>query len=158
MASSHISNNILFMLLMRLHQTRPSPRSRYSRCTSRRWEFCQHPFHPHLFFFFHFPHTWLRTHPPQKQVHAGTNHPPLPPLTLTLRLWHRCLDNHFGLKRGLTKVSMATVQSVNHAAADVSSPSLFPFPPSSCLYKAPPLLSYSCIPFLHPPFLPLLLF
>lgn len=66
---------------------------------------------------------------------------PLP--TLGLRLWHRCLDYHSGSKRGLTKVSMATVQSVNHAAADVSSPSLFPFSPSffpfSCLYQAPPL-------------------
>lgn len=53
---------------------------------------------------------------------------PLP--TLSYRLWHCCLDYHFGSKRGLTKVSMATEQSVNHAAADGSSPSLFPFSPS----------------------------
>lgn len=63
----------------------------------------------------------------------STSLPHLPrptPSSLTHRLWHRCLDYHFGSKRGLTKVSMATVQSVNHAAANVSSPSHFPFSPS----------------------------
>lgn len=42
-ARSHISNSILFTLLMRLHQLKPSPRSRYGRRTG--WDFCQHPFH-----------------------------------------------------------------------------------------------------------------
>ena len=91
--SSHISTSILFTLLMRLHQMKPSPRSRYGR-----------QLEDGIF------------------VSTPSTSPPLPP-SLTPRLWHRCLD--FGSKSGLTKVSMATVQSVNHAAADVSSPSLF---------------------------------
>lgn len=118
-ARSHISNSILFTLLMRLHQLKPSPRSRYG--TRRGWDFCQHPFH---FSSASFP-SLCNTPTPPSPSECG------------------CLDYHFGSKRGLTKVSMVTVQSVNHAAADVSSPSLFPFSPSftstSCLYTTPPL-------------------
>ena len=72
--------------------------------------FCQHP---HLPLF-----TLLLA------IHPLPLHPPQTPL-VGLPLWIE--------ERGLTKVSMVTVHSVNHAAADVSSPSLlpsFPFPPS----------------------------
>lgn len=121
-ARSHISNSILFTLLMRLHQLKPSPRSRYGRRTG--WDFCQHPFH--------FSPPTSASSPSL----CNTNTPPPSPSECG------CLDYHFGSKRGLTKVSMVTVQSVNHAAADVSSPSLFPFSPSftptSCLYTTPP--------------------
>lgn len=70
-------------------------------------------------------------HPPSTlQTPRPTTHPPS---DCSTAVW-TTLDR----KRGLTKVSMATVQSVNHAAADVSSPSLFPF---SCSFFAPPKAS-----------------
>lgn len=95
----------------------------------RGWDFCQHPFH--------------LSPPSSSSASSSSSLCYTPPTPFShphpLRLWHRCLDSHFGSKRGLTKVSMATVQSVNHAAADVSSPSLFPFfsPPNLLLVHNP---------------------
>lgn len=84
-------------------------------------------------------------------------HAPPPPQTslVGLPLWIE--------ERGLTKVSMVTVHSVNHAAADVSSPSLFPFfsllccLPPACTQPLPFFLLPSCalsctFPSSHPHF------
>lgn len=136
---SPISNSILFTLLMQLHQMQPSLRSRYDR-HSRGWNsFCQHP---------------LSTFPP---LLPPPGHAPPPPQTslVGLPLWIE--------ERGLTKVSMVTVHSVNHAAADVSSPSLFPFfsllccHPPACTQPLPSFLLPSCalsctFPSSHPHF------
>lgn len=75
--------------------------------------FCQHP----LSTFFFPP-----LHPPSRHAPLPL-HPPQTPL-VGLPLWIE--------ERGLTKVSMVTVHSVNHAAADVSSPSLFPLSSLHC--------------------------
>lgn len=130
-ARSPVGNSILFTLPMQLHQMQPSLKSRYDR-HSRGWDFfVSTPCLPFFFlFFFHLtlPPGHVPPPPPQPQT----------PL-VGLPLWIE--------ERGLTKVSMVTVHSVNHAAADVSSPSLFPFfllpprLPSSCLYTTPPFLS-----------------
>lgn len=115
-------------LLMPLHQMKASPRSRDGgRAGSWRMRF-------------------LSTAPQNRSL----SNPRLPPIyPPTIRPWHLRLNSHFGSKRGLTKVSMATVQSVNHAATDVSSPSLFALfflSPShpSFMCRAPPFSSCTC--------------
>lgn len=114
-ARSPISNSILFTLPMQLHQMQPSLKSRYDR-HSRGWNFFVST--PSTFFF-------SPLHPPSGHAPLPL-HPPQTPL-VGLPRWIE--------ERGLTKVSMVTVHSVNHAAADVSSPSLFPF---SSLYCCQP--------------------
>lgn len=92
----------------------PKEQIRQAHRQLRGWDFCQHP------------STFLHP-PPTLQTPCPTTHPPS---DCSTAVW-TTLDR----KRGLTKVSMATVQSVNHAAADVSSPSLFPF---SCSFFCTP--------------------
>lgn len=134
-ARSPIStSSSLFTLPMQLHQMQPSLKSRYDR-HSRGWNF--------------FVSTPVYTFPPHPftlplAMHLLPLHPPQMAL-VGLPLWIE--------ERGLTKVSMVTVHSVNHAAADVSSPSLFPFSSLHCCqpYRQPLLffLLYFCVRSLH---------
>lgn len=115
-ARSPVSNSIMFTLPMQLHQMQPSLKSTYDRHL-RGWNF--------------FVSTLCLPFPPPAHftlplaMHPLPLHPPQMPL-VGLPLWIE--------ERGLTKVSMVTVHSVNHAAADVSSPSLFPFSSLHCCH------------------------